>query len=474
VVTPSVLAWPQRRPFDRRMLFGLAGVLAAHLFLRIRLDRAAGVLSYVYLERSYPGVPERLFSELPFYRLLLPLPELNGVWGTTGFLPVYLLERWTSPVASYLILSSIAIIAVWWCSWVAFRSPVFSFTLALCLAFSPFNYHVYSVSGSVVLYLTITFLAVTALYHFKLLAVDGLTLRPMVVSTIALVCLALSYEAWIVYGLHILIIAPFVYVCSRRFENAAAIKPLGFVVGQVGTVLAAYVLIRVRYPSTFRFGTEADLITNYRSVAPAIDDFVSNFVSLFYVTLSQLLPPGFGFSVTLLTSRGPMDAARVSALMGDYHQAYQFLVYPHYLYMWRYAAGAALALFVVGLWLAVRRALMRGDRIAFTVVIFATMVLISSPGHLLIKFRPYNAAPFLGYKVAVSVVALYALFALLVDVAATKYRDAARRRLAIVATAWAYVVVLGLTWPRVLSVLSAQTGMGRYPDPLSALRSLWK
>jgi hypothetical protein len=438
--------------------------------LRAQLDGAGRFINYIYLEQFYPGVPQKLFADLPFYRLLLPLPELNGIWGTTGMLSVYWMERLLSPIASYLLLSSLAIVAVFWATWFALRSQLFSFTVGLCVVFSPFNYAVYSVSGCIVNYLLITFFALTALAHLKLVETGGLHLKWVLLSTVGLICLALSYEAWIAYGIYILLMAPFVLALLRQRNRVDAIRSLLFVVAQTLTALLAYVFIRSRYPVTFRYGTEADLITHYRSFAPALDDFISNYFTFFYLTLCQLLPPGFGFSATLRAAKGPLTPAQVGSLMGPYHEQYQFLVYPHYLYFWRYAAGVTLTLFLIGVWMAGRRALIQGDLTAAGVVLLAGIVLTSSPGHLLIKFRPYNAAPFLGYKVALSIVALYALFSLLLLRLAEAHRARPRMVVAIVVAAWGYVVYLGLSWPRILSALSAQTGLGTYPDPLRALR----
>jgi hypothetical protein len=444
---------------------GLLVIVALNLFLRGILEHGeSGVRAYllgrVDLDPVLQAAP---------WRLLLPLQELNdGAWGTTGFVLLFFLEKYVGPGITYLIFNALLIIVVFWTSWFAFHSRIFSFTLALCIGFSTFNYHIYSVPGSNVIYPHLMFLAILMLSHFKVVQAEHIVSWWGALSLVALICYALSYEGWIAYSVFVVLAGLVSGVTLWRLHQYSRVRCTVLVMFQTVVATGLYVLVRTRVPTTFRFGSEADLILNYKNLAPAADDFISNFFTYFYLTVSNLLPPSFGFSYAL-QHFGHIGDREVGRLIGDYHSAFHYLVYPNYLFMWRYYAGVMATVFAYILVRMIRSALRTGSLSAMGVAVFMLLAITTSPGHLLIKFRPYNAIPFLSYKTPSSVLGLYCLVAFLAMTFAKRFEHRRREVWLGVGALWGYVVYLGLARPRILTLMSMQTQMGVYPDPARTL-----
>lgn len=444
---------------------GLLAIVAVNLFLRGVLEGGTSAVRPYLLGRVDL---DQILRTAP-WKLLLPLPELNdGAWGTTGFVVLFLLEKYVGPGITYLIFNALLIIVVFWTSWFAFRSHIFSFTLAVCIGFSTFNYHIYSVPGSNVIYPHLMFLSILMLSHFKVVQTERVNSSWGALSCAALICYALSYEGWIAYSAFAVLASVVSGVTLWRLGQCSRVRCVVLVLLQTIVATVLYVVIRVQVPTTFRFGSEADVIFNYKSLAPAADDLISNFFTYFYLTISNLLPPSFGFSYALQRF-GHIGEKEVVRLIGDYHSAFHYLVYPNYLFMWRYYAGVLAAVFVCILIRQVRAAVVGKSMSALGVAVFMLLVLTTSPGHLFIKFRPYNAIPFLSYKTPSSVLGLYCLVAFLAMMFAKRFENRRKEVWIGIAGLWAYVIYLGLARPGVLTLMSMQTQMGIYPDPARTL-----
>ncbi len=444
---------------------GLLVIVALNLFLRGVLEGGASAVRPYLLGRVDLDAVLRTAP----WRLLLPLPELNdGAWGTTGFILLFVLEKYIGPGMTYLIFNALLITIVFWASWLAFRSRIFSFTLAVCIGFSTFNYHVYSVPGSNVIYPHLIFLVILMLTHFKMVQVERVASWWGALSFVALICYALSYEGWIGYSVFVLLAGVVSCVTFERVGQYARVRCVVFVMLQTIMATVIYAVIRARVPRTFRFGTEADVILNYKSLAPAVDDVISNFFTYLYLTVSNVLPPSFGSSYTLQRF-GHIGDKEVHSLIGDYHSTFQYLVYPNYLFMWRYYAGVMATIFVWLLIRAIRSAVRTGSFSALGVALFMLLTITTSPGHLLIKFRPYNAIPFLSYKTPSSVLGVYCLVAFLAMLLAKRFEDRGRKVWVGIGGLWTYMIYLGLARPRMLTLMSMQTQMGVYPDPARAM-----
>src|SRR3954467_15729745 len=90
-------------------------------------------------------------------------------------------------------------------------------------------------------------------------------------------------------------------------------------------------------------GMESDVVLNYPFLAPAIEDFLSNAFTNFYMALTNFLPP----SLVSSTAFYQLGAEKLVELQHGYHAPFSYLVPMHYLFAWRYFAGMAVAVYVI-------------------------------------------------------------------------------------------------------------------------------
>jgi hypothetical protein len=215
---------------------------------------------------------------------------------------------------------------------------------------------------------------------------------------LSIVASALSYEGWLDLAAFVVVAAPLVALLIWRSRPLAAKRTLA-VAAATASVAVVYVLIKTHYGYGQVNGSESDVVFQYPNWAPAIEDVASNVVTQFYIALTNFLPPVFLSSTALFT----MGADRLVALQYGYHAEYSYLVPMHYLFLWRYAAGAAVAIavyFFVTLCLRTWRE-PTSSRIA--AIVCLAMMFMAGSTHALIKIRPMKTAPVLGYHVLVGV-----------------------------------------------------------------------
>lgn len=238
------------------------------------------------------------------------------------------------------------------------------------------------------------------------------------------------------------------------------------------TALAiVYSLVKIRFglQGLHPKGGEADLITTYgrRYVILMAEDMLSSFITFFFTTISTYFPPQFfSFSVSSWLY-GP---ARVVELQEGYHREATHLTHYNHLFMWRYYAGFSLAIFLVMYWRVVRNIWRKPNAHYLTLLILMTATLIGSPTHLIIKWRPMHAAPFLGYQVYLSIIGFTLLLCYCVDHYA-KMREGPRRfgLAALLAINFAYCAYAR---PSLLNHMSQESFLGVYPDPRENLRAI--
>jgi hypothetical protein len=136
-------------------------------------------------------------GELPWWRLFLPLQEFGGRWGTTGFLLVHWLETVVGEPRTFYLLTAIMVTTGYALAYLTFRSLTLAFLFGFGLATSTFNYHVYAVSGSIIILPVVTFMLAFGYSQVELLRRPSLSPFWAVATAISCVVLALSYEGWL-------------------------------------------------------------------------------------------------------------------------------------------------------------------------------------------------------------------------------------------------------------------------------------
>lgn len=442
---------------------GLALLLAANYYLRHTLEESPRRM-ISFMETFYgPQIPV-VFAK-PWWQLLLPIQEFTGAWATTTMILTYALELRLTPGGVWELYNALSILVAFGASWVLFRSAVFSFTFAICVGFGTQFYHAYAVPGGIASY-------VVATYHMLLLFSAAQIVRgarPMWAWVLALafsVALnVLGYEGWLDLLVLAWVATPLLYVGLRRLDRADSATRLAWVTTLLTVVGITYIVVKVTYGFGQSKGSESDVLFNYTSVWPVLDDLVSNIFTQTYMSVSNFLPP-------LLVGASAfyrLGSDYLVASQHGYHEPYNYLVPMQQVFFWRYYAGATFVILLGGIGLTIKRGWRRPSTWNLALGLFLLMILVAGPTHSLIKFRPMKAEPVMTYHVTVGVLGA----ALLISWLLTTAWRAWRRPLALglVVAVWGTIFYGALARPPYLSHMAAQVGLGEYlyPNPMKAL-----
>jgi hypothetical protein len=452
----------ERLPLWARLALALLALLLANFILRARYEHGADYLRS-HMDSAWPGAKAQIYAK-PFWRLLLPIPELTGTWSTSYLLVGWLEGSFTSPQI-YYALNALFIATTFLLSWFARRSWVFSLTLGLCAAFTTHNYHVYKISGSIALYFPMIYLELVLFSVYKLLTAPAERARLWKGLTLgSLVLLALSYEGWLDFAVYAWIAgAVLAWYYARRGEREQ-LRRVALVEATLTTFVLVYVLVKVKLGFGQTKGSESDVVFNYPSVWPAIEDVLTNAITFAYTAVVTLFPGSLGASKTL----DVLTPEQMIALQHGYHPEAVALIPNHYVFLWRFYAGAvitALLALVVRLARSLRE---KPEPRSLVFLLLIVLVLTGSPTHAAVKMRPMHCLPFLGYQVWMSVLGLFAL----VSFWLTTLEDRLRPRIfwVIVGLVWLDVLVCAVTRPHAIDVMAQVGGFGGAgPDPGAAI-----
>jgi hypothetical protein len=347
--------------------------------------------------------------------------------------------------------------------------------VGVALATTTFNYHVYSVPGSVVILPLISFLLLFAYCQAEAIRAANPGWILGLATLLACLLFALAYEGWLDLVPLSWVVFPVLAWHFRRIGDIARSLRCLLLLGMITVVAIAYNTIKVRFglEGLHPRGGEADLVFTYGRGYKLLmfEDILSSFVTFFFTTISTYLPPElFSFSLSSWIY-GP---EKIVALQEGYHPTATHLVHYNHLFLWRYYAGFALALFLVAYWKVAKVFFKEGETHYLILFVLMTWTLVGSPTHLMIKWRPMHAAPLLGYQVYLAVIG----WTLLVCYVVGRASDAlgGTRGLAV-----ASLLVLNLCYcayarPGLLSHMSQEVFLGTYPNPAVNLRlpEAWK
>lgn len=457
--------------------FGLIAIVILQVLFRIYLDDAQQYLDQVYLERYYHNRLDKLFHSHPWWYIFFPVAEIKGTWCTTGFLLLYGLESTIGPFETYLLISALSTIAfgscVWWCS----RSSIATLFAASALAFSPFNYSVYLWNGSNNSYTLIFFLSIAALCQFQVVFRQG-DVRWKSASIFFVVLSAISYEIWLNYVVYLIVAAPIVaYFYLYLDQRKDVISGLKFVFFSTVSIAALYVAIRWQYlDNTFIPGREAQFLTDYETLGPALDDLIYNIFFYFYLTISQIMP-GFVATSAAIYETGTLDIAKLTF---GYQPDLYPLVADHFRGIWLIYSAVLFCLCVYVCVFLFRQMRISKSPVALCVLLLLLPALLGSPTHSLLKFVAFNAVPFYSYKVTVGVVSMCILYGVLAD-ALLKMRFANHNyvRASLVTLLSMYLAIVAFTRPywanENIYEIWGEPGFfanGFYPDPWERAKAL--
>ena len=448
-------------------LVGIALMVLANYGLRRYLEPGNKIVSF--LDTFNPGVIPKILDSGSGWRLFLPIPEISGSWSTTTLILTYFVERVLSPPVTWYAFNAIGIVATFWIAWSAFQSRAFAYTLALCLGFGTQLHHVYAVPGIVAFPLLFVYYQLLLLCSLRVLETDTPSRAWKAGFLGALGVTALAYESWLDFLVFAWLAWAYLAVALARAGFWSRLRGLNFLGASATAVGLLHVVLKVRLGYNQVPGTESDLVLNYRHLAPEIEDVLSNVLTHLYIAATNFVPPPLAPSMALYDF-GP--SWLIEAQEG-YHATKSDLVPMHYLFLWRYFAGAVAV--VIGYWLfrAIRRSLVSwsADHVALSLCLL--MMVTGGPTHALVKFRPMNSAPILGYHAMIGVLGV----SLLISYGAmvVRRRQSGARFVLIVGGLWAIILYAALTRPAWLGYYAVYlnvAALGAYPDPWRALGQL--
>jgi hypothetical protein len=345
------------------------------------------------------------------------------------------------------------------------RSLCFSATLCFMLAFGTQLNYAYTYGDLIAFYVLLTYVAVN--FSICVLLVSG-RLRgwKWSIAFILSLCLAaLSTEWWINYATALIAAAGFGIAWGARHGNAEIRTSSTFLLLATIMVLGIYLAVRLQTPGQFlRPGAEEELLITYQYFPLLAEDFIVNFFTLLYVSLTNYLPSFFTSSNSLTY----LGAPTIIAEQYGYDPAHQQLVLMNHLFLWRFYAGVAATIFLgwTGVW--VYRAWQAPSLPALTIAALNLMVIAGFSTHLLIKMRPYNSVPGLPYKATISIAALTVLIAYLTMLCGQRLRSR-RFYYGIIACVWGTVSIAAITRPGMQRRLLAEVGLVGLRDPFGQI-----
>lgn len=446
---------------------GVIVLIVLNVYLRHTLEGADGRL-YSFLQWWYSDATRVVFSpDYPKWRLLLPIPEMSGTWTTTTLILTYLVEVRIGAANTWYLFNAILIVSSVLTSWFAFRSWVFSFTLAICMGFGTQLYHTYGAPGSIGFTLLFAYYQCLLLAAFKLISGERPWLwRPL--FGIALLATVLSYEGWLDFLVFAWLAGAYLGLVLWKLRDIARLRRLMAVVGIMTGFGAGYILIKTSSGYAQGLGSESDVVFNYPTAIIAIEDVISNVFTHNYIAFTNFLPPAFVSSNSLYW----LGPRQIVDLQASYSPDWSYLVVMSHVFLWRYYAGAVMVIYLVMLWQVIRRSVNAPTIGLVSLALFLIMAGVGGPTHDLIKFRAMNSMPLLGYHVLVGVLGVSLVISLALMTATQRIRSR-MGVCALIVAAWGTLFYSALSRPAFLSHQAAQVGFGTplYPDPMAVLKT---
>lgn len=447
-------------------IVGLALLIVSSYVFRRVLEHPELRL-YDFIKVFHPAA-ERAFrdGQYDFWKLLLPSRELGGSWSTTDLILTDFVVHRLGPAGTWQLFNALLIAVSFTTSWLVFRSTLFSWTLALCMGFGTQLYHTYAVSGGIGAPLLFIYyeMVLTSAYFVVRAENRRAVLCWSLGLAASVVLMVMAYEGWLDF-LVFSVVAAVAFAPALWRHDRRALRRLAWITGSLVIVGVVYIAIKTRLGYGQTPGSESDVIFNYRHTSPMIEDFVSNALTHLYIAATNFLPPSF-VSSTALYSLGASDLV---AEQHGYHAPFTFLVPMHYLFLWRYAAGAVAVIAGHTLFKSVRAIRKAPSTASVCVTVFVLLMVVGGPTHDIIKIRPMKTVPAVGYHTMLGVLGAALLISF--GVMYVDRRSISRiRTIGATAVVWGVILYGSLTRPAMLSHLAAQGGLGEglYPDPWRA------
>jgi hypothetical protein len=443
----------------------LALLVWMNYYLRHTLELADQHM-YSFYKYFYPAQEKVIFSAAtPWWKLLLPIPQFTGTWNTTTLVLMRLLEDDIKPATAWYVFNAVLIVVSFWASWAVFRSRVFSYTLAICMGFGTQLYIAYPNSGPISFPLLFAYYELLLLCAYKVITAEQHRRMWMLLFVPALLLTVLAYEGWLDLLVFFWLASAYLYVMFGRMGLPVLRRRVVGVAAVMSAVGLAYIVTKIVVGYGQTPGMESDVVFNYPSLAPAIEDYLSNAITNFYMAATNFLPP----SLVSSTAFYQLGGDRLVDLQHGYHAPFSYLVPMHYLFLWRYFAGMAVAVYLFVMAHLVRRCWNEPTADRLALILCLLLMAVAGPTHNFVKFRPMNAMAVQTYHVMTGVLGAALTISLLLMRVWTQWPRWIGGPT--VAFGWAVIFYGALARPGMISHQAAQSGIGvqAYPNPMAVL-----
>ena len=451
---------------QQRYWLALPLLVAGNYFLRHTLEQA-GMYLKPYFSLYLVEEAKIVFSSYKWWQLLLPIKEFTGIWNFNLVLTYWITEC-IGASGTWYLLQAILIVVSFFLSWKVFKSAIFSSFLALCLGFGTQLYHTYQVPGSIGYYLLYTMFIVLLYlaYQFIQSANDGR--KWFLLLFLALIFTAILYEGWLDFFAAVWLVSIFLFIYYKKQNKKPIVKRIAMVFGLFNLVALVYIYIKFTYIGFIHTeGIESDVVFNYPYFWLMVEDVLSNYLTHMHIILTNFLPPPFITSNSLYY----YSAAELIEQQFRYHEAMTHLVPYHYMFLWRYFAGALTVLFLLTLVKVFKGVLKDGKKDWLPLAIFMIITATNGPTHTIVKIRPMNTMPVLGYHTLVGILGFSLVISYVAHLYYQKTHDK-KRSLVVLGIQVLIILNSSLARPKILWHMIEQVGLdvqGPYPNPIKPI-----
>lgn len=398
------------------LIFILLFLLLANFCVRYFFDL------HHYILKNYFDQLRIETSQTPWQEFLWP--SKAKLWGGTlssfgiGLIPLF--EKLIGNTNFYLLLNSIFILTFYCLSWYSFRSKIITITVGICAAFTTLNHHVYQNGSLVIIYIPFIFCLLNLFSIQRLFEIEQPKLRWWWLWLLSLISYILSFEGWVDYFAIVVIASPFCFYLLYQTHDRVRIKRLCKIISIMFIAFLIFLVLKVKYYYASQKGEEHDLVFNYgiKYLPLIIEDIISNIFTFFYTVIITYIPPIFSFSNSFLLY-GPKT---INLLQNNYDHIHYSLTAYNALFLWRFYAGFAMAVFLFYMVKLGKYLWVGFNRDYFYLFLFMLMILFGAPAHILIKYRAMHSIPWLPYQAFIGQIGVILLISYLLWMAQRSLR----------------------------------------------------
>jgi len=436
---------------------GLPILLAINYYLWHTLVNVGDYLE-PYFPQVYTNRYEHVFSTYKWWQLLLPIKEFGGFWAG-GSVLIYFTEKIVGTAGVWYLYQAILILTSFFLSWRVFRSEIFSYIIAICLVFGTHYYQAFIYSSIIMLYLLQTFYILLLYFAYEFIRSPKKYSWHLLALVVTLILTVLMTEGWLDFFASVWAMSIFLFFYLKKIKQTKYSKKLFFVFLIFNIFAGIYIYVKLTYIGFIHESGESKVIFTYgiEYFWRAVEDFISNYFTNLYTTITNFLPPAFITSNSLYQYKG-------------IHEQKNNLILGHYVFFWRYAAGVTATLFYVFLMNVVKKVFKENKfSLLFPLVLFLIMVAVNSPTHNIVVYLPFKAMPLIGYYVGQGILGLSLCIAYMFHVFNLRTDN---KKIVILVSILMVLIILysSIRRPNYLWQMIESVGLahqGPYPNPLA-------